>query len=96
MRHFLSDETDCFFDDAFEKGITGNLPSVKIDASEQGVIVEHFFKMRNAPAIVCAVTRKAAADNIVHAAARHRLKRVFDKFDIVALLFHNRMMQEEI
>ena len=43
--HFICDEIQCLLHDAFVKRIVRHLPGVEIDASQQGIIVQHFFVM---------------------------------------------------
>ena len=50
------------------------LEAVHIVAQEFGVVVEHFFEMRNNPALVHAISVKAAGKLIVNATASHLFK----------------------
>ena len=49
--------------------------ATRVDAEQQAVVVEHLLEVRHHPAGVDAVAREAAAELVVHAAARHRLER---------------------
>ena len=51
----------------------GQAPQVGVDASQQGVVVEHLLEVRDHPAGVDRVPGEPAAELVVHAAAGHRL-----------------------
>ena len=51
----------------------GPAPQVRVDASQQGVVVEHLLEVRDDPAGVDRVPREPAAELVVHAAAGHCL-----------------------
>ena len=58
----------------------GDQVGVQVGTGQQGVIVEHFFKVGHQPAVIDAVTGKATADEIVHAALGHRFQGVDSQF----------------
>ena len=62
--------------DALEQRLAGDLPGVQVGAREQGVVVEHLLEVRDEPEAVDGVAGEAAADLVVHAAARHPAQRV--------------------
>ena len=47
-------------------------PSFSKHAQKLTVVVEHFFEVRDMPALVHAVPGKASSDMVVDASARHR------------------------
>ena len=51
----------------------GAAPQVRVDPSEQGVVVEHLLEVRDDPGGVDRVPGEPAAELVVHAAAGHRL-----------------------
>ncbi len=71
MCHFTFDKINYFNNNLLEERIACDLPGMEVSPRELGIIVEHFLEMRNSPKIVGTVTREAAADRIVHSAARH-------------------------
>ena len=56
---------------ALEQRVAGDLPGVQVGAGEQRVVVEHLLEVRDEPGAVDRVAGEAAADLVVHAAARH-------------------------
>ncbi|MBV6467208.1 MAG: hypothetical protein PGMFKBFP_02551 [Anaerolineales bacterium] len=76
MGHLPQEEVERLFADAAVVFLSRHQKAVQVGERELGVVVEHFFEVRHAPEIVHAVAREAAADDIVHAAARHGVENV--------------------
>ena len=64
--------------------VSENLDRVEISAGELGLVVKHFFEMRDVPVAIDRVTMEPASDVVVHAAGSHfaqseqrHLERVF-------------------
>ena len=56
--------------------LAGRLPAVEVADGELRVVVEHLLEVRHEPALVDRVAVEAAADEVVHAARRHRVERL--------------------
>jgi len=54
-----------------EGGVAANEPGVEVEVEELGVVVEHFFEMRDEPLGVDGVAGEAAADVVADAACGH-------------------------
>ncbi len=76
VSQFAQAEIQGFFRYPLEQGVAPYLPGMQIGSGEQGVIVEHFFKMRHQPTRIGAVAVKTAAHLVVDPAAGHGLQGV--------------------
>ena len=52
---------------------------------EEGLVVEHFFKVRHAPFCICCIAMKAAAEVIADAAPRHVMQCLIDHIEVLCL-----------
>ena len=63
----------------------GDLIGFDQGGGEQGVVIEHFFKMRHQPFVIRTVTGKAAADLVINPSELHSLERIFRHRQAVAV-----------
>ncbi len=78
--HFAQHIIEGFLGNAAVEGPAGKLPSVEIEAGEQGVVVEHFLEMRHQPVGIGGVAVKAAANLVVHSPVSHFFQGQLDHF----------------
>ena len=71
LSHLAQDVVERFAGDSGVVGIAGDLERFEIGRDEQGVVVEHLFKVRDQPAFIGRVPCEAAAEMIVDAAVGH-------------------------
>ena len=73
--HLAQDVVERLFRDAPAVGVAEGEPRVQVERRELGVVVEHLLKVGHEPVGVHRVPVEAAADLVVHAAARHHRER---------------------
>src|SRR4051794_25307215 len=61
--------------DLLEQRLPRNLKRLEISDSELGLVIEHFFEMRDVPVGVDGIAMESAAEMIVHSAPGHFSKR---------------------
>ena len=66
-------EGGCLQRDPAREGRSCGAVQVRVDPQQLGVVVEHLLEVRDHPVGVDGVAREAAAELVVHPAARHRL-----------------------
>src|SRR5690242_18455187 len=76
--HIANDVLECLFGNPSVKRKFSLLICVEINSSEQRIVVEHLFEMRNEPTRINRVTCEASAQMIVHSPARHLLQGSLD------------------
>src|SRR5258707_15149289 len=70
-----------------KKIIARNLIRVKVIAQEFGIVVGHFFEVRNEPALIHGVAMEAAGELAVDAAAGHFFERGFGNGEQMFVFF---------
>src|SRR3982751_3556039 len=81
MSHLAHDVIQNAFDGIACQLLFAYLEVVQIKSCEQGIVIEHLFKVRYEPFGISGVTMKTAAELIVHAAVRHLVAGVADDFE---------------
>ena len=77
---------DDSFGDFAEERITGHLPGVEIVPKKLGIVVTHFFEVRNQPALVHRIAVETAGELVIDAAAAHSFECAFHNSKQVLLL----------
>ena len=78
--HFPQRIVQRLLGNAAVEGVGGNLPGVQVQAGQQGVVVQHLFKVRHQPVAIGGIAVKAAANLVVDAAVRHLVQGQFHHF----------------
>src|SRR6266403_4477080 len=69
--HVAPDVIERIARDLFEERFASDLERIEIRGGELGLIVEHFFEMRDVPVGIDGIAVEPAAQMIMHSAGRH-------------------------
>ena len=74
VTQFAQDVLDGLLDDLLPALLAEHEIGVQVDADQQRLVVEHLLEVGDEPLLVDRVAGEAAADVVVHPAARHRVE----------------------